>query len=714
MSRLSSNELPKSQQLGLAALLAFIIITAYLPVLSAGFIWDDADYVTENPTLRNFSGLMRLWMVPTASPQYYPLVYTSFWVEFHLWGLAPMGYHVVNMLLHSLAAILLWRVLTRLQVPGAWLAAAIFALHPVMVESVAWITERKNVLSAVFYFAAALACLRSNVWSLSPEESHAVKTGTPDPRPAVSFRWYGIALILFLGALWSKTVACSLPAAWLLVIWWKKGRIAWRDVGFSLPFFVIGLALALLTAWLEKHHVGAQGSFWQQTFLERCMIAGRVPWFYAGKLLWPVPLMMVYPRWIISTAVWWQWLFPLALLAVGLTLWFLRIRIGRGPLVAVLFFVGTLTPALGFFNVYPMRFSFVADHFQYLASVGLIALAAAGLVQLPRGVRKAVPILLLPLAILTWQHSQVFQNLETLWTDTLIKNPECSIAHNNIGILLAARGKLSEAEAHYRESLRLDPRSEEPLSNLAVILAERGQFETAMELLEQALQIAPRNAEIQDNLGKVLAARGKSADAIESFQMAIRLKPQQPEFYYDLGSVLTRLGRNDEAIGQFQQALARRPDYADAYNNLGLALAHESRYAEAVQQYAMALQLDPNHALAHNNLGDALMRLRDPDQAVPHFIEALRLNPDYVNAHFNLGNALALQRKYDEAAAQFSEALRLSPNYVPAHRNLGLALERLGRHEEAIGQFKEALRLDPGNEELKQRLQALENPLPPQ
>jgi tetratricopeptide (TPR) repeat protein len=623
-----------------------------------------------------------------------------------------VGYHAVNVLLHSLAAVLLWRVLARLQVPGAWLAAAIFGLHPVMVESVAWLTERKNVLSAVFYLAAVLACLRSNVWSFSPEENNAARTGTPGPRPAVSFRWYSIALVLFLCALWSKTVVCSLPAAWLLVIWWKKGRIVWRDIGFSLPFFVIGLAFALLTAWLEKHHVGAQGSFWQQTFLERCLIAGRVPWFYAGKLFWPVPLMMVYPRWIISTAIWWQWLFPLALLVLGLTLWFLRTRIGRGPLVAALFFVGTLTPALGFFNVYPMRFSFVADHFQYLASVGLIALAVAAVTRLPRTARQAVPFLLLPLAILTWRHVEVFQNLETLWTDTLAKNPACAIAHNNLGVLLAARGESAGGEAHYRESLRLEPQGEEPLSNLAVILAERGQFDEAMELLDRALRIAPKNAEIRDNLGKVLVARGQSADAIESFELAIQLKPQRPEFYYDLGSVLVKAGRNDEAISQFQQALVRRPDYADAYNNLGLALARESRYAEAVQQYAMALQIKPDHALAHNNLGDALMRLRDVDQAVTHFTEALRLNPDYANAHFNLGNALALQRRYAEAADQFGEALRLSPNYILAHRNLGLALERLGRHEEAIGQFKEALRLDPGNEEFKQRLQALETQLP--
>ena len=336
-------------------------VLAYQPVWHAGFIWDDDVYVTNNLTLRSVDGLRQIWCKLTATPQYYPLVHTSFWLEYHLWGLNPVGYHVVNVLLHALAAILLWRVLVRLQLPGAWLAAGIFALHPVAVESVAWVTERKNVLAAVFYFAAALAYLRGR----RRERMAESKSG-------VSLRWYFLAFALFVAALLSKTTACSLPAAMLLVIWWKRGRIAGRDVWPLLPFFAAGVALGLVTSWLERTHVGAQGPEWAFSFPERCLIAGRAVWFYAGKLFWPANLTFIYPRWQINTGAWWQWIFPVAALAVVAVLWRLRRRIGRGPLVAVLFFGGTLLPALGFTNVYPMRYSFVADHFQYLASVGLI------------------------------------------------------------------------------------------------------------------------------------------------------------------------------------------------------------------------------------------------------------------------------------------------------------------------------------------------------
>lgn len=345
-------------------LLAVSVFIAYQPVLRGGFIWDDDDYVTNNWTLHDFNGLKHIWFDTQATPQYYPLVHTTFWLEYHAWKLNPVGYHVVNVLLHALGSILLWRVLKRLELPGAWLAAAVFALHPVNVESVAWITERKNVLSAVFFFAAAWAYLRF------AGESEGKKR---------RWSWWLAALCLFVCALLSKTVACSLPAVLLLVRWWKKKRLQAGDVLPMVPFFIAGLWLGLQTARLEEHHVGASGAEWSFSLGERCLIAGRALWFYAGKLVWPVKLTFVYPRWQMDAGIWWQWLFPAAALAIVATLWFARKRIGRGPLVAVLVFAGALFPALGFVNVYPMRFSFVADHFQYLASIGIIVLVTNGM-----------------------------------------------------------------------------------------------------------------------------------------------------------------------------------------------------------------------------------------------------------------------------------------------------------------------------------------------
>jgi hypothetical protein len=277
----------------LGGLLLLIILAAYQQVWHAGYIWDDDSYVTKNATLRDLHGLWRIWFEVAATPQYYPLVHTSFWIEHHLWGLNPLGYHLVNLVLHALGAILLWRGLLRLGIPGAWLAAAIFAVHPVEVESVAWITERKNVLSAVFYFAAALTYLRFET--------------ARDEKDQAGQRWYlyFASLFLFVLALLSKTVACSLPAALLLVRWWKSGRIKWRDILALLPFFAFGLGLGLLTAWLEKHHVRAEGEEWALTFGQRFLIAGRALWFYASKLLWPANLIFIYPRWDVSAAFGW-------------------------------------------------------------------------------------------------------------------------------------------------------------------------------------------------------------------------------------------------------------------------------------------------------------------------------------------------------------------------------------------------------------------------
>ena len=688
---------------------ALATVIAYLPALNAGFIWDDDQYVTGNPTLRSLAGLGKIWFKIGAVPQYYPLVHTTFWLEYHLWGLNPLGFHCVNVLLHICAATLAWRLLEKLRLPGAWLAAAIFAMHPVQVESVAWITERKNVLSAVCYFASALAFL--HFLELRDANGNRRRRGV----------LYLSALFLFVLAMWSKTVACSLPAALLLVRWWKRGRLEWADVRRQIPFFVVGAGLASLTVWMEKHVVGAAGAQWELGFVERSLQAGRALWFYAAKLLWPANLTFIYPRWQIDRSVWWQWLFPLAALAVVTTLWCLRRRIGRGPLAAVLIFGGTLFPALGFINVYPFRYSFVADHFQYLASISLIALFASSLYRKAVDWSSSLPVstsivqtgfvcLPLLLAFLTWKQTFIYHDLETLWRDTLAKNPSSAIAHNNLGTVLSARGDSAEAESHYRTALEAEPDDAETLSNLAVSLSEQGRIDAARELLQRAVTLAPDNAKVQCNLGKVLANCGENPQAVTALEAAVRLDPWMAEFHYNLGSVLTRLGQSDRAIEQFRQAIDLKPDYADARNNLALVLAGQSKYDQAIEQYGEVLRYNPNHVLAHNNLGNALMRIGRLDEATTHFREALRLKPDYANARFNLGNALALQKKYREAAEEFRETLRLAPDFVPARKNLGIALARLGQRQEALEQLTEALRLQPDNEEVKQQLRALEVP----
>ena len=510
-------------------LLLIITLLVYLPVTKCGYIWDDETYIQQNRILRTADGLWHIWFDFRATPQYYPMVHTSYWLEYRCWQLNPMGYHLVNVIIHALNALLVWRLLRFLRLPGAWLAAALFALHPVQVESVAWITERKNVLSGLFYLAATLTYLK---FAFSDNS---------DLKPKKSQKLFVLSLLLFLCALFSKTVTCTLPAALLLILWWKRRRVLRRDVLTLIPFLVVGISLGLFTAWLEKYHVGAQGRDWDLTAVERFLVAGRALCFYAGKLLWPHPLIFTYPRWQINSALWWQFLYPLAALLTISLLGLARHRIGKGPLVAVLFFAGTLAPALGFFDVYPMQYSFVADHFQYLAGIAPLALIAALGVCLHRRLpEKAkiftplVPVLILTvLAALTWRQQKIYKNVETLWRDTLQKNPDSFMAHNNLGAFLCTQGSFDEAVKHFYRAIKLKPHHAEAHNNLAWVLATHPHPAArdpneAIRLAERALALSPlENAAFYDTLAAAHAASGHFDQALSLAQQALAIASAQ-------------------------------------------------------------------------------------------------------------------------------------------------------------------------------------------
>jgi len=552
----------------LAAAIVLLMVVAYVPAIQSGFIWDDDEYVTENLTLKSVSGLEQIWFQPRSTPQYYPLVFTSFWVEYRLWGLDPLGYHAVNVLLQALNALLLWLTLKRLRVPGAWLAAAIFALHPAHVESVAWVTERKNLLSGLFYFGSALCLFR--FFQVDDHE-------TPTP---FRWRWYGLALIFFICALLSKTVTCSLPVATMLVLWWKRGRVRGSELGALAPFLVLGAAFALWTAWLETHHVGATGEEWNLSAVGRFLVAGRALWFYAGKLVWPANLTFTYPRWDINVRMWWQYLFPLGVLVAVSLLWALRGRIGRGPVGGVLFFIVTLFPALGFVAVYPFRFSYVADHFQYLASVGLITLAAASLARgaqrLPPKVKNMAPVsgcvLAMTLAALTWHQAHIYKDAETLWRDTIKKNPAAWHRRYDLATILAVKGNLDEAITQYREALRLKPDFADGHNNLGLTLFRKGETTEAMQQFAEALKLKPDHGEAHYNIAVALAVQGRSEEAIQQFYAHLQIRPAHAEAHYNLGLVLANAGKLEEASKHFSEALRLQPDHKEARRNLELAL----------------------------------------------------------------------------------------------------------------------------------------------
>ncbi|MGB7217318.1 MAG: tetratricopeptide repeat protein [Vicinamibacterales bacterium] len=647
------------------ALLILITVVAYLPSLRNGFIWDDDDYVTKNLVLRSLDGLRQLWLEPRSVPQYYPVTFTSFWLEYRLWGLQPLGYHATNILLHAASALLLWRVLGRIGVAGAWFAAALFAVHPMQVESVAWVTERKNVLSGLFFFAAFLTYLRA------------------EDREAATIRWgpYLGALALFAAAVLSKSTACSLPAVLVLVLWWKRRSLDAQTIWRLIPMFIVGLSMAGTTVWLERYHVGANGPEFQFSALERVLVAGRVLWFYPGTFVWPTTLAFMYPRWAIDTSVWWQYLFPLGAAATIAALFQARERLGEGPLVGALCYAGVLTPALGFINVYPMRYSFVADHFAYLPVVALMVFAAAAgawiLARVPEASRWAAGTLggavtLLVLGILTSAHTRAFRDPRTLWTDTLSKNPASWMAHNNLGMLLKEDGKTAEAIAHYVEALRLNPDSPEAHTNYGVVLVGEGQIDEAISHYRAALRTEPRFPDAHHNLGMALESQGQSDTAIEELRAAIRWRPNYVESHHALGILLGRKGQIDDAIAEFTTVVEADPARADGQYNLGVALAMTGK----------------------------------TDQAAARFRETLRLRPLDAKAHHNLGTMLSQSGSLDEAMVHFNRALEIAPEYFDAHNNLGLALRRAGRLDEAIAHFTEAVRLRPTDEGAKGLLRA--------
>jgi tetratricopeptide (TPR) repeat protein len=624
-----------------ALILMGLTIIAYLPAFRAGFIWDDPDYVTQNATLRSLDGLRQIWFVPRSLPQWYPMVHTTFWLEYQTWGLWAPGYHAVNVLLHAANAVLLYAILQKLQFPAAWLAAAVFAVHPVHVESVAWVTERKNVLSGVFYLAAMLVYLKGSGFGVQGSgNADASSSVSPEPR-TLNPRLYTVSLLFFMLALWSKTVTCSLPAAILLILWWKRGRITWADLRPLMPFFVLGAASAMYTGHLERAHVGASGAEFDFSPIDRMLIAGRAVWFYVWKLILPMNLSFIYPRWEIDPAKRWLFAFPIAAVLLVVALFMLRRRIGRGPLVALLFFGGTVLPALGFVNVYPMRYSFVADHFQYLASIGVIVLLIAVLRRVVGKTTPYMPIVLIPLGLMTFAQARVYENKLTLWTDTAAKNPRSWMVQTNLGDALADSGEPDKAFDRYQEALRLAPDLPETHWNVGIGLARRNDFDGAMHEYDEALRVSGGTfPQAHYSRGNIYLDRGEIGDAQREFNLAIQQKPGYAEAHFKLGFIAEQQKRPDDAIAHYTAAVQHRMGFAEAHYNLANVLMAQQRLNEALVHYSQVIRLEPKKAEAHANIGWAFLQLGQVDNAIRAFNAALAINPNLVPAQRGLERAM--------------------------------------------------------------------------
>ncbi|HEX4341745.1 MAG TPA: tetratricopeptide repeat protein, partial [Verrucomicrobiae bacterium] len=521
----------------IVALFFAAVLIAYWPVRHAGFIWDDDRYVTSNALLSRPDGLRRIWFSQDAPSQYVPLVYTTLRVEYSVLGLHPAGYHLDNVLLHALNAVLLWRLLKRLKVPGDWLAAGIFALHPVQVESVAWISERKNVLSLLFYLLA----VRAWVKFVDGEEKH-------------SGRQYLLSLGFCALALFSKATACTLPAALLVVLWLRRKPINLQRLMQIVPFAALGIGMGLLVMWWERHHQGTEGTTFSMSLPARLLIASHAIWFYLGKLIWPANLTFIYPQWTINpaNALAYGWL--VACVGACAAIYYLRRYVGRSLEVAGIFYGAALAPLLGFIMLYTFRYTYVADHYQYIASIGPLSLLAAGMATVFDRLKKRMPFLqpavcgalFLGLGTLTWHQAGIYRTPETLWRDTLRKNPACWMAENNLGDVSVRAGQLDDGIAHYHRSLEISPSSEAHY-NLGVVLARQGDMDGAISNLEEAVRLDPDSFKAQNNLGIALNGTGHPDEAISHFERALQTNPRFATSYINLAIALNQKGQVDAA-----------------------------------------------------------------------------------------------------------------------------------------------------------------------
>ena len=608
-----------SRQDALAALvLGLLVFVSYLPaMLWGGFVWDDNLCIKVDP-VRDVSGLWQIWFSPSAIEKeghYWPLVYTTFWLEHKLWGFDPTGYHIVSVLMHWANTLLLWHLVRRLAVPGAWMVAAVFAVHPLHVESVAWVIERKDVLSGLFYLSAMLAWIRF----------------VEQPRP----RWYVCSLVLYGAGLLSKSIVVTLPVALLIWHWWKQGRVTSTDLLRLVPFFVVGLVITVGDLSFYRSIDAKALEAIDYSLAERTLIAARALWFYVGKLLWPTNLAVIYPLWDLRPNPL-AWGYLIAAVALAVALWRFRQQLRRGPLAGASFFAVTLLPVLGFVDHGYMQYAFVADRFQYLAGIGVIAVVISavtygvrrlsGLWQ--KGVLGVAAVALVVLGMLTWRQASIYRDDETFNRHIISLNPQARNAHRNLGNALYKQGRYKEALDAYRIAAAQRPNRAKVHSNLGMVLNKLGRFKEAETHLRRAIVLDPRTKHRHSYLGEALYGQGRYAEAVDACRVAIEQRSDDVLAHVSLGGALNALGRFEEAETHLRRAIVLNPQAPSAHLNLGLALYEQARYEEALNATRVAIEQAPDFFEAHVNLGGILMKLERFEEALQHIDQALAIDPN--------------------------------------------------------------------------------------
>ena len=536
--------------------LALLTFLAYLPSLRGGFIWDDLLLVNENPLVKGEFTLRTIWFATD-----FPLSNVALWLEWLAFGKNATGYRVVNLVLHAVSCLLLWRLLARLRIPGGAWAAALFAVHPVAVGSVAWISEIKNTLSLPFYLAS--------LWLYFQAQERR------DLAQLSCARWcHLLSLLAFLLALLTKTSTVGLPVVILAILWWQRGRINKLDALRTAPHFGIALAFGLMTVWFQSQQALAGFTLPTESFSTKLAAAGMAVWFYLGKALLPLQLSAVYPRWELDSNSATTYLPLLALaLAVAISWWFRR-SWGKHVLLALACFLASLFPILGLFDMYFLAISRVSDHFQYLALIVPLVANAAGITSLRRPllVTGLAGTLILGLSVLAAGRAKVYATDESLWRDTLARNPAAWTGHNNLGCILAEKGDFAAATGHFTESLKLNPRNASAHVNFGKVLLLRNEFAQAEEHFREALSLKPNQTEALRGVGQALAALGRRAEAVDRLREARQLKPDN-DTRLQLAQLLSSLGRSAEAVIELRAVLAAQPASTAGLQNLAWILA---------------------------------------------------------------------------------------------------------------------------------------------
>ena len=572
--------------------LGVLIAVIYFPATQAGFVWDDS-IITDLKAISNWGGIWDFWFDPTSAYKqgnkwyeghYWPLLYTTFWLEHKLWGFSATGYHIVNILIHFANTVLLWRLFARLAVPGAWFTAAVFAVHPLHTESVTWIIARKDMLATLFCLTSFLVWLR---FIESPSRGR-----------------YAKALLLFVVAMLSKSVVVVFPATFLILQWWKKGCVTREKLLRVLPFFFVGFAIAIGSV---RFYRNVESISFDYSIVERVLIAAHALWFYVGKLLWPMELAVIYPHWDVNIADPVGWLYVVAAVAVAATLWFLRGRIGRGPLACALFFAVMLSPILGFVDYGYMRYSFVADRYQYLGGIGVIMLFVAAaaygtqrLQGLPRKAAKGVVLaLLVPLGVATWNQAGIYKDEVTFFRHIISLNPHAYSAHANLvdALMDSGGGGSEEALAAARVAVERRPLYYASHNVLGMVLILLGREEEAEKHLLRAIELNPGYAPAFLNLGESFRNRKRYEEALEAYRSALRIDPDYPLPYVAMGYLLFGLKRYEEAVSSMKWALSLQPGLPMTprlYSLIGQSLHRMGRDEEAKRYLRRARELAPS------------------------------------------------------------------------------------------------------------------------